>query len=233
MERIDKIIASQTEFSRSEVKKLILQRKVTVDGNVISKSDVKVDEENSVIEVDGKKLNVRKYIYIMLNKPKGYVSATEDKNDPTVLDLLPDKYLGKGLFPAGRLDKNTTGLMIITNDGVLAHNILAPKKHIKKLYDVTLDIPTTDEMVKSFERGIELNDGQCKSAIMQITGEYTAIVTITEGRYHQIKRMFGCCGAKVIELRRLKMGNLELPEDLKEGESRELTDSELLKLQEL
>ena len=141
----------------------------------------------------------------MLNKPKGYVSATEDKNDKTVLDLVPDEYRHRNLFPAGRLDKDTTGLMIITDDGDFAHNILSPKKHISKTYNVTIDIDMSDDMVSGFKEGVNLNDG----------------------RYHQIKRMFGCFGAKVIELERTKMGNFSLPDDLELGCVREFTNEEL------
>lgn len=231
MERIDKIIASQGKYSRSEVKKLISQKRVLVNGELIFKSEIKVSED-ALIQIDGKEISVKKNIYLILNKPKGYVSATEDRKDKTVLELVPEHLYRKDLFPAGRLDKDTTGLMIITDDGNLAHNILAPKKHIRKIYEVTLDVPVTEEMVKGFAEGIELNDGKCKEGVIEITGEYTCKVTITEGRYHQIKRMFGCFSAKVIELHRICMGNLFLPEDLKESECKELTENELLLLQE-
>lgn len=167
----------------------------------------------------------------MLNKPKGYISATEDKSQKTVLDLVPEKYLHRELFPAGRLDKDTTGLMLITDDGKFAHNILSPRKHIKKVYNVTLDIPVNEEMEVGFKNGVVLNDGECKSAILEITGKNTCIVTLTEGRYHQIKRMFGCYGAKVIELQRIGMGKLMLPDNLKLGECREFTKEELDKIQ--
>lgn len=230
MDRIDKIIVSQTNYSRKEVKKLISQKRITVNGEIIYKPEVKIDNQKDIISIDGNKLNIQEHVYLILNKPKGYISATEDRNMKTVLDLVPEKYLHRELFPAGRLDKDTTGLMIITDDGEFAHNILSPKKHIKKLYNVTLDIQTTEKMVDELKKGIKLNDGECKSAIMEITGEYTALVTLTEGRYHQIKRMFGCFGAKVIELQRIAMGNLNLPQDLKEGGCRELTDNELRKI---
>jgi 16S rRNA pseudouridine516 synthase len=163
----------------------------------------------------------------MLNKPKGYVSATEDKNDKTVLDLVPLEYRHRNLFPAGRLDKDTTGLMIITDDGEFAHNILSPKKHISKTYNVTIDIDMSNDMVLGFKEGVNLSDGECKSASLEITGKNTGIVILTEGRYHQIKRMFGCFGAKVVELERIKMGNFSLPNDLKMGEVREFSSLEL------
>ena len=150
----------------------------------------------------------------------------------TVLDLVPDKYLHRDLFPAGRLDKDTTGLMIITDDGNFAHNILSPKKHISKTYNVKIDIPMTKEMIEGFKQGISLNDGDCKPSILEITDTYTGRVILNEGRYHQIKRMFGCYKAKVLELERIKIGNFSLPKDLPEGECRELTASELNQITE-
>lgn len=233
MERIDKIIASQGLYSRSDVKYLVAKRRVMVDGEVVRSASRKADAEKSCITIDGKELRVKKQIYLMLHKPMGYVSATEDKEHQTVLALVPQEYKGRNLFPAGRLDKDTTGLMVITDDGVLAHNILSPKKHVQKVYHVTLDIPVTEEMKAGFAAGVELNDGMCKEAQLVITGEYTAEVTLLEGRYHQIKRMFGCFGAKVVKLHRMAMGNLYLPADLPEGECRELTAEELLHLQQL
>lgn len=230
MERIDKIIVAQTNYSRKDVKKLVMQRRVTVNNVAVSKSDIKIDKIKDKIKIDEKDINIVDYIYLILNKPKGYISATEDKSLPTVLELVPKEYLHRNLFPAGRLDRDTTGLMIITDDGKFAHNILSPKKHIKKVYNVTLDIPVTNEMVDGFAKGIVLKDGECKSAVIEITGENTARVTLKEGRYHQIKRMFGCYGAKVVELRRIKMGNLDLPNDLEEGKCRELTKFELFKI---
>ncbi len=233
MERIDKIIASQGLYSRSDVKSLISKKRVTVDGQIVKSSSIKADAEKSEICIDGVPITVKKNVYIMLNKPQGYVSATEDRDHQTVLELMPEELSGRNLFPAGRLDRDTTGLMIITDDGVLAHNILAPKKHVQKIYHVELDIPVTEEMKEGFAAGVELNDGICKASDLEITGEKSALVTLKEGRYHQIKRMFGCYGAKVVVLHRLAMGNLYLPDDLKVGECRELTDEELKQLQQL
>ena len=233
MERIDKIIASQGKYSRSDVKGLIAKRRVAIDGVVIKSSSEKADPAVNRISIDGVDITVKKQVYLMLHKPKGYVSATEDKEHQTVLELVPEEYSGRELFPAGRLDRDTTGLMIITDDGVMAHNILAPKKHVQKIYHVVLDIPVTAEMQKGFADGVELNDGVCKAAGLEITGEYTATVTLKEGRYHQIKRMFGCYGAKVVELHRLAMGDLYLPADLEEGQCRELTAEELKQLQQI
>lgn len=233
MERIDKIIASQGIYSRSDVKSLISKKRVAVDGEIIKSSSVKADPEKNVITIDGRPLTIKKFVYIMLNKPQGYVSATEDREHQTVLELMPEEYAGRNLFPAGRLDRDTTGLMIITDDGQLAHNILAPKKHVQKIYHVELDIPVTEEMARGFAEGVELNDGVCKEADLEITGEKTAKVTLKEGRYHQIKRMFGCFGGKVVKLHRLAMGNLHLPDDLEVGACRELTEEELQMLQQL
>lgn len=232
MERIDKIIASQGQYSRKEVKALIAKGRIAVDGRVVTSSSEKADAEAAQITIDGKPFVFKRNLYLILNKPKGYVSATEDRDHPTVLKLVPQEYRGRELFPAGRLDRDTTGLMIITDDGVLAHNILAPKKHVPKLYHVELDIPVTEEMRVGFSEGVMLNDGVCKAADLVKTGEKTAEVTLREGRYHQIKRMFGCFGAEVVELKRLGMGRLTLPEDLAEGECRELSAEELALLQE-
>ena len=230
MERIDKTISSQTNYSRKDVKKLILQKKISVKGKVAKKPEQKVNEQQDEIYIDGNKLEIKKYIYLILNKPKGYISATEDRTAKTVLDLVPEKYMRRGLFPAGRLDKDTTGMMIITDDGEFAHNILAPKKHIEKTYRVQIDIDITDEMREKFKQGIVLKDHVCCPATIVVEDKNTALITITEGKYHQIKRMFGCFGAKVVNLHRISMGGLQLPKDLREGECRELTATELLKL---
>ena len=227
MERIDKVIGNQTGYSRKEIKELIKKKRIQLNDEIVVKSDIKINPDTDKIKIDNKEIQVQKYVYLILNKPKGYVSASIDKNDKTVLDLVPEKYKHRNLFPAGRLDKDTTGLMIITDDGVFAHNILSPSKHVSKTYNVTIDIPITKEMIIGFKEGIKLNDGECKSSILEKTGSYTGIVTLTEGRYHQIKRMFGCFGAKVLELHRIKMGNLELPKDLELGKCRELTSKEL------
>ena len=231
MERIDKIIASQGQYSRKEVKALIAKRRIAVDGRIVSSSSEKADPMTMLLTVDGKPLEFKRNLYLVLNKPKGYVSATEDREHPTVLELVPQEYRGRDLFPAGRLDRDTTGLMIITDDGVLAHNILAPKKHVPKRYHVELDIPVTEEMRERFLAGVVLQDGICKAADLTKIDTRIALVTLREGRYHQIKRMFGCCGAEVVALKRFGMGRLTLPEDLAEGECREMSEEELALLQ--
>ena len=174
MERIDKIIASQGLYSRSDVKYMVNRKRITIDGKVVTSASQKADVDKNEIMLDGKPFLVKKQIYLMLNKPKGYVSATEDKKQQTVLELVPAEWKGRDIFPAGRLDKDTTGLMILTDDGVLAHNILSPKKHVQKIYRVELDIPETEEMQKGFAEGVELNDGVCKDAKLTILREKTA-----------------------------------------------------------
>lgn len=233
MERIDKVIGNQTGYTRREIKELIKKKRIQLNDEIVVKSDIKTNPEKDIIKIDNEIIEVKKYVYLILNKPKGYVSATEDKSELTVLDLVPEKYKHRNLFPAGRLDKDTTGLMIITDDGVFAHNILSPTKHVTKTYNVRIDTPVTDEMIIGFKEGIKLNDGECKPAVLEKIGTYTAVVTLTEGRYHQIKRMFGCFGAKVLELQRIKMGNLELPNDLSMGKIRELTREELEKINKI
>ena len=231
MKRIDKIISEQTNYTRKEIRKLISKGKIYVNDEQVKKPENKYDENSISIKINGGEIDIKKRIYLLLNKPKGYISSTETKKQKNVLELIPEKYKNRNLFPAGRLDKDTTGLMLITDDGEFAHNILSPKKHVKKTYEVTIDIPVTTSMVEGFKEGVKLNDGECKSAILEITGNYTANVILTEGRYHQIKRMFGCYGAKVIELNRIGMGNLTLSKDLKLGEFKEANEEELRKIQ--
>lgn len=225
MKRIDRIISEKTDYSRKEIKKLISKGLVFANNSVVKHPEDKY-EDNVSITIDGIKIDTRDHVYLVLNKPKGFVSTT-DLNERSILELVPDEYMTRDLFPAGRLDKDTTGLMIITDDGEFAHNILSPKKHVQKIYEATLDIPVTKEMKDGFLNGVNLSDGECKSAILDITGEYTCNVTLKEGRYHQIKRMFGCYKAKVVELNRICMGDFYLPNDLEQGEIRELTKEEL------
>ncbi len=213
-------------MSRKDVKTAVSHGKVTVNGAVVKLSDHKVSESDEIF-LGGNKISKNKHIYIVLNKPQGYVSATEDESQHTVLELVPPELFRKGLFPAGRLDKDTTGLMIITDDGDFAHRILSPKKHVRKSYAVTLDIPVTAEMKEAFEKGVALSDGVCKPAGLAFGGKYDCTVTLFEGRYHQIKRMFGCFGAKVTALKRISIGGFSLPENLPEGQCRELDESEL------
>jgi len=225
MKRIDRIISEHTDYSRKEIKKLISKGLIFVNDEEVKHPEDKYEDDIS-ITINGIEIDIRNHVYLVLNKPKGFVSTT-DLNERSVLELVPDEYMTRDLFPAGRLDKDTTGLMIITDDGEFAHNILSPKKHVQKIYEVTLDIPVSEEMKKGFLKGVNLSDGECKSAILDITGDYTCNVTLKEGRYHQIKRMFGCYKSKVVELNRICMGDFYLPKDLKQGEIRELTSQEL------
>ena len=227
MERLDKVISNYTNYTRSDAKKLVKEKRIKVNNEVIFKSDVKIDLAKDKICIDDVFIEIKEKIYLALNKPKGYITATEDKNTKTVLDLISEEYRIRNIFPVGRLDKDTTGLIILTNDGEFAHNITSPNKNKSKVYIATLDIPITPDMKIGFENGIELSDGKCKPAKLEKISENIAKVTITEGRYHQIKRMFGCFGAKVIELKRVQIGNFVLPEDLREGEFKELTYDEV------
>ncbi len=230
MERVDKVISNQTGYSRKEVKEMIKNKRVQVNGTLIHKGEEKIDIEKDVLLLDNKPLKIQKNVYLLLNKPKGYVSATEDKKDRTVLELVPIEYSHRSLFPAGRLDKDTTGLMLITDDGDFAHEILSPKKHIKKIYRVTIDSPLTDEMIQGFQTGVHLQEGVCEPAQLEIESTYQGVVTLTEGKYHQIKRMFSKYHANVIELERIAMGQLWLPNDLEYGMIRECSPEELQKI---
>lgn len=231
MERLDKIIASQGQYSRSDVKKLIKQGRVSLDGVAVKSSDIKADPVKAVIAIDGRVLGYKKHLYIMLNKPKGVISATEDPTQPTVIDLVPKELRREGLFPAGRLDGDTTGFVLITDDGDFAHRILSPKNHIMKTYIATLHRELTEADVEAFKKGVELKDGTlCLEAEVTALGGTVpmAQVKICEGKYHQVKRMFAALGNKVLELRRIKMGELCLDESLEEGQCRELTAEELI-----
>ena len=230
MDRIDKIIASQGQYSRSEVKKLVKSSRVTLDGRVLKSSDEKADPDVNVIAIDGKAIGYKKHLYIMLNKPQGVVSATDDRDHETVIDLVPKELRRDGLFPAGRLDGDTVGFVLITDDGDFAHEILSPKNHIMKTYHATLQRELTQEDIDAFRNGIELRDGTlCLEAeVTPVDSDVPmAQVKICEGKYHQVKRMFAALGNKVLYLKRVKMGELSLDESLEEGQCREITPEEL------
>ena len=230
MERLDKVISNYTEYSRSDVKKLLRNKKVKVNGEVIRDYDYKVDKETDEILVDDIKLEVIDNIYIALNKPEGYISATEDRDCKTVLDLIKENVIRSKIFPVGRLDKDTTGLIILTSDGKFSHDIVSPKKHVDKVYDATLDVPVTDKMIKEFEKGVMLGDEKCLPAKLEILSSNVGRVTLREGKYHQVKRMFEAFEAKVVKLNRIQIGNYALPEDLKLGEYKFLNEDDILKL---
>ena len=230
-QRLDKAIAMQGALSRSEVKTLIRKGEVTVNGQVVKSADFGVDFDSDTIAVQGWELTLRQHLYLMMNKPKGVVSASEDRHERTVVDLVPERLFRKGLFPAGRLDKDTTGFVLLTDDGAFAHDILSPKKHIPKTYHALVDGPITEQMERDFAQGIRIGPDQTLPASLKKLsscerGDWGEVI-LREGLYHQIKRMFGVYGLKVLELKRVKMGRLPLDPDLKEGECRELTPEEL------
>lgn len=230
MQRLDKLIASQGTRSRSETVRLIRSGQVTVNGAVCRDPSAKYDADTCTVTVAGQPLRYQQYVYIMMNKPSGILCVSRDPKVPTVVDLLPEEMKRKNLFPAGRLDKDTVGLVLLTDDGDLAHRLLAPKREIVKRYQVRLDAPLNDEHCRAFAEGITLADGtHCRPAELLIleNGEQPlAEVRITEGKYHQIKRMFGVLDRGVVWLKRLSIGQLVLDPSLSEGESRFLTDEE-------
>ncbi len=229
--RLDKFLTAVGAGSRSEVKNYIKAGKVSVDGNIVKKADTKVDTALNEVSLNGKALKYEEYVYYMLNKPQGVVSATTDNLSVTVIDLIKhNKHLD--LFPVGRLDKDTEGLLLITNDGELAHNLLSPKKHINKKYYVELDGVVTKEKAELLSEGINLEDEfTTLPATVEFTGDDRKVfITIQEGKFHQVKRMFKAVGLNVTYLKRISMGSLELDKELPIGKYRELTIDELKNL---
>ena len=230
-QRLDKIIASTGRYSRREVKLLIRQGRVLVDGTPPRSSEEKVDPETASITVDGMALTYRKYTWIMLHKPAGVLSATEDGRGKTVLDLLPEELRRQNLFPVGRLDKDTEGLLLLTNEGGLAHDLLSPRHHVDKVYYARCAGPLSPEDCRAFAEGMVLEDGtRCLPAGLEILSSgprSEALVTLREGKFHQVKRMLAACGAPVEYLKRLKMGNLTLDPGLSPGEFRFLSEDEV------
>lgn len=230
-ERLDKFLSSQTALSRKEAQKAIRDKRVLVNGEITRVPDTKVDTESDTVTLGSKTLTYQKTVYYMMNKPSGVVSATEDRSERTVLDILPPELLRDGLFPAGRLDKDTTGLLIITDDGDYAHRMLSPKKHVKKRYIATLDREPREDIAQRFAEGITLGDGTvCESGTAELLGGCRAAVEISEGKYHQVKRMFAALGYKVTALERVKIGALALDDTLRPGDVRVLTDQEAKKV---
>ena len=235
-QRIDKILSNLGYGSRSELKKLCKSGLVKVNGKVINNPGVQVDVENDEILFDGEKVVYKEFIYLMLNKPDGYISATFDKRDPIVLDLIDKEALIFEPFPVGRLDKDTEGLLVLTNDGQLAHRVLSPKKHVPKTYYAKVEGVVTEEDVKAFAEGVTLDDGyETMPAELEIlkSDDISEIeLTIHEGKFHQVKRMFESVGKKVVYLKRLSMGKLKLDEGLALGEYLELTEEEVKMIEE-
>ena len=229
MERIDKYISVAKNISRADAKSLIKEGKISVNDKKINNASIKINETDDTVICDGERLEYRKFVYIMMNKPKGIISASEGKGDKTVIDILPDYMKRKNLFPAGRLDKDTTGFMLITDDGDFAHRILSPKSHVPKTYIAKLDKPFDDSIIAEFEKGVMLYDDLCMPAVLSaVDNDFKkAVVTIKQGMYHQIKRMFKKFGITVLDLERIKMGGLSLDKTLKYGECRYLSEAEI------
>ena len=231
MMRLDKYLCETGFGTRSQVKDLLKKGQVMVNGEVVKKPELKINETTDQILCQGEKASYQKNIYLMLHKPAGVVSATEDNREKTVLDLVRPEDRKNGLFPVGRLDKDTEGLLLLTDDGELAHRLLSPKKHVDKTYYAKIDGQVTEEHVKQFREGLDIGDEKkTLPAVLTIllSGPVSEIeVTIHEGRFHQIKRMFEAVGCKVTYLKRLSMGSLVLDETLPPEEYRPLTESEL------
>lgn len=225
MMRLDKYLCASGVGTRNEVKKFIRQKRVMINDGLASDASIKVDEENDIVKFDNEPVSFQKNVYYMLNKPAGYISSTVS-SVPNVIDLIHENY--KGLFPCGRLDKDTEGLLLITNDGPLAHELLSPKKHIEKEYYVVCDLPITDEMISNIAKGITLVDGtKFKPAQCTKIDDYSCMIILHEGKYHEIKRIFKSEGNYVVYLKRVRMKNLVLDETLQKGEYRPLTEEEL------
>ena len=231
MLRIDKLLANMGYGTRKEVKKLLKAGVVKVDGMTVKDAKTHVDPKKQIVTVWGEEVEYKPFIYLMMNKPKGVISATEDAVEETVVDLLEEEDRLFDPFPVGRLDKDTEGLLLLTNDGQLAHQLLSPKKHVPKTYEAIIDGEVTEEDVAAFRRGVVLDDGyETKPAELVIirSGLRSDVqVTITEGKFHQIKRMFQAVGKRVVYLKRIQMGPISLDETLEPGEYRELTDEEI------
>ncbi|HEU9396037.1 TPA: pseudouridine synthase [Streptococcus pneumoniae] len=231
--RLDKFLVACAVGSRTEVKNLLKAGRVTVNGKKEKSAKLQIDEKIDEIRFDGQVLEYEEFVYYMMNKPKGVISATEDPKHRTVLDLLDDLVRSKEVFPVGRLDIDTHGLLLLTNDGQLAHVLLSPKRHVDKTYLAQVKGIMTQEDVETFAEGIPLKDFTCQPAILELVSIDTEKnqsqirVTIAEGKFHQIKRMVGYCGKEVVDLQRLTMGTLVLDENLERGEWRRLTKEEL------
>ncbi|NIK67466.1 pseudouridine synthase [Paenibacillus sp. BK720] len=234
--RIDKLLSHTGYGTRSEIKKLVKQGKVTVAGKVVKDSGLLVDPELDEVAFDGERVLYREVIYLMMNKPPGVISATEDRRERTVIDLLEPEDQLMDPFPVGRLDKDTVGLLLLTNDGQLAHELLSPRKHVPKTYEAVVQGDVGEEDQTQFKAGVTLDDGYVTmpsdlKILKKDSGEggVTSVISLTimEGKFHQVKRMFEAVGKKVVYLKRISMGPLKLDADLEEGTYRELTDEEI------
>ena len=231
--RLDKYLVSCALGSRTEVKNFLKSGRVTVNGKKEKSAKLQINEETDEFCFDGQKLDYEEFVYYMMNKPQGVISATEDPKHKTVLDLLDDYARAKEVFPVGRLDIDTHGLLLLTNDGKLAHALLSPKHHVDKTYLAQINGVMTDADVETFAKGIPLKDFSCQPAKLELVSidrekeESLVRVTIAEGKFHQVKRMVAYCGKEVVDLQRLTMGTLILDENLKRGEWRRLSKEEL------
>ena len=227
-ERLDKLIASTGRWSRREVKTLVREGRVLVDGRIAGSAEEKYDAESCRIAVNGEELLLRRHTYVMLHKPAGVLSATEDGRGRTVLDLLTPELRKIGVFPVGRRDKDREGLLLLTDDGELAHALLSPKKHVDKVYYARVSGRLTPEDCAAFEAGMTLGDGlECLPAGLELLSPQEALVTLREGKFHQVKRMLAACGKPVTYLKRLSMGPLRLDEALAPGAFRPLGEGEI------
>lgn len=231
MERLDKLLAGTGKWSRREVKALVRQGLVRVDGRLAASAEDKLDPAATVITVAGETISLCRFTYVMLHKPAGVLTATEDRKQPTVLDLLPPELRRIGLAPVGRLDKDTEGLLLLTNDGELAHRLLSPKYHVDKRYFARVDGELSAADMEAFARGMTLGDGlECLPAGLEVLPDRVCIVTLREGKFHQVKRMLAARGAPVLYLKRLSMGPLTLDDSLAAGAYRLLRAEEILAL---
>lgn len=231
--RLDKFLVACAVGSRTEVKNFLKTGRVTVNGKKEKSAKLQINEDTDEICFDGEKLDYEEFVYYMMNKPQGVISATEDPKHKTVLDLLDDYARAKEVFPVGRLDIDTHGLLLLTNDGKLAHALLSPKRHVDKTYLAQVKGIMTDEDIETFAKGIPLKDFTCQPAKLELvsidTEENKSLVrvTIAEGKFHQVKRIVAYCGKEVVDLQRVTMGTLTLDEELKRGEWRRLSKEEL------
>lgn len=233
-QRLDKFLSSQLNITRSESRTIVRRAKVTVNGQIVRDNGLIIKPETDAVTFEGESITYKEYVYILMNKPAGILSASNDKTRQTVVDLVPDKLKRKGLFPVGRLDRDTTGMLIITDDGDFAHRLITPKNQIPKGYLVELDGKLTDDMPEKFKRGITLADGtECRPAILEILSDTTARLILCEGKYHEVKRMFGTVGLGVNTLHREFIGDLNLPDGLKAGECVEMNENHLNSVQNL
>ena len=228
MIRLDKFLSEASPYSRRDVRGLVKRGAVAVNGVPAKAPDMKVNENQDVVCVNGEHIIYRKYIYLMMNKPQGYLSATEDDRDPVVIDLLPEEYRHFSPFPVGRLDKDTEGLLLLTNDGQFDHELMSPRKNLFKRYYAELDLPAVEEDISAFASGMEFKEFTAKPARLEIDPDdpKKVFVEIAEGKYHQVKRMCERVGKTVIFLKRVAIGPLQLDETLAAGQVRELTQEE-------